>query len=472
MKTKNPIKGKIIFASAECTPFAKVGGLADVVGTLPKALKEMGVNVSVIIPYYESIKLNRKDLKIIKKKIKIDFNNKQEPFNIWQTRLPESDVPIFLIENKKYFKGNIYPDESDLINNKDFEAARFFFFMKSVVKFSQILKINLIHCHDWHASLIPLILKKEKEKIKTILTIHNIAYQGIFNSSVVNRYLNMNLNGDVNCLQNGVKNADLITTVSPNYAKEILGPEFGFGLEKYLNERKKDLTGIINGIDPRQFSPEKDIHIEKNYSFETLENKKVNKTYLQKKFFKKSTGKEAIIGMISRIADQKGFDLVEKIFPELINENIQLIILGKGIKKYEQFFLKQKNKFPNKVFVEIGFDEKLAHQIYAGSDIFLMPSFFEPCGLGQMIALKYGTVPIVRSVGGLKDTVIPVSAKKGTGFLFEKYHPDSLLKEIKSALLFFKNEKKWKNIQENGMKQDFSWKYSAKKYLETYNKIL
>jgi starch synthase len=456
------MKNKIIFAAAECAPFAKVGGLADVIGSLPKALKEIEVDVSIVLPFYDSIEPIK--TKIIKRNIEIFFNQKKETFDLHQTFLPESDVPLFLIKKNKFFRGGIYSDQGKSVQEKDFEATRFFFFMQTVTEVARLVQAKTIHCHDWQTSLIPLLIKQKSQKIKTILTIHNIAHQGVFDSSLINQKLETKLEGKINCLRNGINNTDFVTTVSSGYAKEILSPEFGFGLEKDLKKRKKDLYGIINGIDDDYFNPEKDSFIAQKYSLESLADKKKNKEYLQKKFFKKHNDQTVVIGMVSRIAEQKGFDLIEKIFPSLVKKNIQLIILGKGLDRYEKFLINQQKKHPEKIHAEINFDEKLAHQIYAGSDLFLMPSFFEPCGLGQMIALKYGTIPIVRETGGLKDTVQPT-----TGFLFKEYDAKKLLKEIEKALAIFKNQKKWQKIQKKGMSQDFSWKNSAKKYLKIYN---
>jgi len=460
---------KILFAAAECAPFAKVGGLADVVGSLPKALKTLNINISVILPYYQSIVIDKKKSELIKKNIKISFEGKEEFFDLWKTNLPDSDVPLYLVKNDEYFKGDVYSFKSPVFSPQEFEGVRFFFFMKAIEKISKDMNFDIIHCHDWHTSLVPFLLKK---KIKTIFTIHNIAYQGIYDSSFINKFLKINLKGTVNCLQNGVQNADIITTVSPNYAKEILTSEFGFGLENDLKKRKKNLVGIINGLDSDQFNPEKDPYIKKEYSKENIDYKKENKKHLQINCFKKSKENTVVIGMVTRIADQKGFDLIEEILPEIIKEDLQLVILGKGMKKYEDFLKEASEKNPEKIFIKTEFNEELAHQIYAGADMFLMPSAFEPCGLGQMIAMRYGTVPIVRSVGGLKDTVTPIKELTGTGFLFTEYKSKDLLKEIKKALKIFTNKKRWKKIQLNCMNKDFTWKASAKKYLKVYKKCI
>jgi len=463
------IKEKIVFVAAECAPFVKVGGLADVIGSLPKALKKIGANVSVVIPFYGAIKLKKDDLVLLKSKIAINFEGKEELFSLWKTKLPQSEVSLFLIDNKKFFEGNAYLENDASSGGSLQEARRFLFFSVAALKTTELIKGDIIHCHDWHSALIPFLLKKKK--IKTLITIHNIAYQGIFTAEVVNRLLKTKLTGTVNCLEKGIEKSNLITTVSPTYAKEILSPEFGFGLEKLLKKRKKDLFGIINGLDYQQFGPATDPYIKRKYSIESLVGKAVNKEYLQKKCFQKANPEVPIIGMVTRIAEQKGFDLIEKILPQMIKENLQFVILGRGTEKYESFLKKIAKKNPQKLSVTTRFDEKFAHQIYAGSDIFLMPSVFEPCGLGQMIAMKYGTVPIVRAIGGLKDTVRSVDKNKPTGFSFEEYSPKALWFEIKKALHLFKDKKRWLEIQKNGMSENFSWEHSAQLYLDLYKKL-
>jgi len=456
-------KQKILFVAAECSPFAKIGGLADVTGSLPKALKSLGADVSVILPYYGSILIDKKNRKMIRKGATVKFAGKKVKFDLWESRLPNSEVSILLVDNKQYFSGEPYATE------KTDEATRFLFFSQATAKTALLMKFGIAHCHDWHASMVPFLLKRSK--IKTILTIHNIAYQGIFNADKINSLIGNKFKDKVNCMSIGIESADAITTVSPNYAKEIITPEFGFGLENLLKKRKENLFGIINGIDPYQFNPETDEMIEKKYSLNTIQKKNSNKEQLQIDCFGRSNRSIPVIGMVTRIADQKGFDLIEKILPKLMKSKLQLIILGKGMKQYEDLLKTEAKKHPTKVFVKTEFNERFAHKIYAGSDMFLMPSHFEPCGLGQMIAMIYGSVPIVRGVGGLKDTVIPVGKNKATGFVFNNNSPESLRVEIEKALNLFKNKKLWLALQKNGMMKDFSWKISARKYMKLYDKI-
>lgn len=468
---------KVIFIASECAPLAKVGGLADVIGSLPKTLKNLGVDVSVIIPFYRTVSVKKSELNLFSKNLWIDFAGGKESFSLWRTYLPESKVPVFLIKKDEYFgEGGVYLETDASSGGSKKEAMRFFFLTLAGIKIAQLIGAELIHCHDWHVSLVPFLIRKQGlKKIKTLLTIHNLGYQGIYPSDIVNKLLGTDFAGDVNCLKLGISNADFISTVSPNYAREILTPEYGFGLDKNLNERKKELIGIVNGLDYNIWNPEKDFHLKSFYSYKSLGNKKTNKDHLQKKFFNKSSPTTPILGIVSRLAEQKGFDLVREIFPALMKKDINLIVLGEGLSKYQNFFEEKTKQFPEKMGLKIGFDEKAAHQIYAGADLFLMPSFFEPCGLGQLIAMRYGTVPIVRETGGLKDTVEPVKiiGKEidGTGFLFKNYRSDEFLETVEKSLKIFEKKKIWEKIQINGMKKDYSWEASTGQYLEVYQQL-
>jgi len=468
---------KVLVIASEVAPIAKVGGLADVVGALPKALKSLGVDVSVILPFYKSIKLKRNELKLIKKDIPVLFNERKEKFDLWRTYLPKSKVPLLLIKKDRYFGGKgVYVEADASSGGSEKEAARFLFLSVAGIKISELVKANILHCQDWHTAIAPFLIKKGKLKLKTLLTIHNLAYQGIYPTRIVNKLLGTGFKGkEVNCLKLGILNADFINTVSPNYSKEILKPKYGFGLQKYLKKRRGKLVGILNGIDYDLFNPETDGFLKRKYSWKRLVDKEINKSHLQQICFKKKNPNIPIISIVSRLADQKGIDLIEGIFAKLMKENLQFVLLGTGFPKYEKFFKKKKDKYKNKFWCKIAFNEKLAHQIYAGSDMFLMPSFFEPCGLGQQIAMKYGTVPITRPVGGIKDTVFQVKQGrkiKGNGFLFDKYEKKGLLKAIKTALSYYNKRDVWKNIQLNGMKQDLSWKKSGKRYKSLYKRII
>ena len=442
---------KVLFIASECTPIAKVGGLADVVGSLPKSLKKLGVDISVLIPFYGAIKLKKEEIKLVLKEAAVFFDGKKEKFNLWQTTLPKSKVPVFLIENNKYFKGNVYIETDASSGGSATEAKRFFFLSKVGIKLAETFKIDILHCHDWHTAIIPFLIKKEKLQLKNLLTIHNLQYQGLYPYQIVNQLLNTKFIKDVNCLKQGILNAKIITTVSPTYAKEILTKEYGAGLEPVLLKRKEDLHGILNGIDKINYS---------------LDKKQADKRKLQKICKLAQNPKVPVIALIGRLTEQKGFDILNPILDELGKMDLQLIVLAAGYPKYEKELIRAEKKFPDKLSINIKFDAKLAEQIYAGADMFLMPSQFEPCGLGQMIAMSYGTVPIVRAVGGLKDTVT-----EETGFLFKNYDAQELLQLIKKALGVYENKKTWKQVQINGIKQDFSWDKSAKRYLEIYQKL-
>ncbi len=459
---------KVLFVAAECAPMAKVGGLADVVNSLPKTLKKIGIDVSIVLPFYEIISREDENLELFQKNVTVTFEGEEKTFDLYKTLLPGSNVPLFLIDSKEYFKGEgVYTSEDASSDGSKGEAKRFFFLSVAGIKIAQLLKADIIHCHDWHTSTMPYLLKEKGIEIANILTIHNLAYQGIYPKEIVNDLLKTNFDKEVNSLKVGIQSADLISTVSPTYAKEILTPEYGFDLEEELAKREDNLVGIINGLDIDYWNPKTDPHINSNYSFDNIENREKNKEFLQEKFFGKTNKNIPLLGIVSRIADQKGFDLIEEIFDSLMEEDIQLVILGTGVKRYENFLSEMAKKYPEKFGLETTFNEELAHQIYAGSDIFLMPSFFEPCGLGQLIAMRYGSVPVARETGGLKDTVIPSE----TGFTFKEYKANKFLETIKQTLEKFKDKNYWKELQKNGMEKDFSWEKSAKEYLEIYKKL-
>jgi len=443
---------KVLFIASECAPIAKVGGLADVVGSLPKSLKKIGVDISVLIPFYGAIKLKKEKIKLVLKEAAVFFDGKEEKFNLWQTFLPKSKVPVFLIENNKYFKGNVYIETDASSGGSATEAKRFFFLSVVGIKLAETLKVDILHCHDWHTAIIPFLIKKEKLQLKNLLTIHNLQYQGLYPYKIVNQLLNTKFTKDVSCLKQGILNAKIITTVSPTYAKEILTKEYGAELEPVLLKRKNYLHGILNGIDKINYS---------------LDKKQADKRKLQKICKLAQNPKIPIISLVGRLAEQKGFDILNPILNKLGKMDLQLIVLATGDPRYEKALIKAEKKFPDKLSINLKFDAKLAQQIYAGADMFLMPSRFEPCGLGQMIAMSYGTVPIVRATGGLKDTVKNLK----TGFVFKNYISQELLNVIKKALKVFQNKKTWKQIQVNGIKQYFSWNKSAKKYLEIYQKL-
>ncbi len=489
-------KFKILFVTPEVTPFAKTGGVADVSASLPKKLLELGHQVRIVLPKYGSIDerifkihevIRLKDLKTVVNKTEVEFSIRSSFLVGAKAR-----VQIYFLDNKEYFSGRhgiygnpktgkTYPDNDE----------RFILFARSIFPLIEQLGWvpDIIHCNDWQTGLLPVYLKTLYSDFpffrnaRTVFTIHNLGSQGIFPKSVFNKtglpeeLKNENgilHNNKINFMKAGIKYADVVTTVSPSYAEEICTlDERSEGLKDVLCSRRKDIYGILNGIDLRVWNPEKDKFIAKKYSVKSLKNKALNKEALAKAFGFKVEEHLPVIGMISHLNDQKGFNLIKKSFTSLMKLPARFVLLGKGDARYETFFKNAAKKHKN-FFCKIGFDEKLAHLIEAGADMFLMPSQYEPCGLNQMYSLTYGTVPIVRSTGGLKDTVEPFNKKKGTGtgFVFSDFETEDLLKAVKDAIkIFTEDPKTWQKIMKKGMKADFSWQKSTKKYISLYKKI-
>lgn len=437
-------KLKILIAAAEAAPIAKVGGLGDVIGSLPKALEKLGADARVIIPLYGSIDNGKREIKPLKKNIKIS----RDSINLKQTRLPDSSVPVYLVEHECFKNGGVYSADME----------KFILFSRAILPSAQAAGFmpDVVHLNDWHTAETAGILGAERKindffkRTKSLYTIHNLANQGKTKTK--------------NYMAEGILNADFVNTVSPSYAEEILTEEFGAGLENILQKRKNRLCGILNGIDENFFNPETDDLIEQKYSAKNLKGKATNKSALQKQFGLPADKNAALIGLVSRLEWQKGVDLISEEFSRL---NCQFVFLGTGEKKYEDALLKLAEKFPRRFGTRIGFDEKLAHLIYAGSDMFLMPSRFEPCGLGQMIAMRYGSVPVARATGGISDTV-----NDKTGFIFKKCSSEELRLTLCRAIsAFHKNKTLWRSMRIKGMKQDFSWRKSAREYLNLYKQL-
>ena len=457
---------KVLFCSSEVVPFAKTGGLADVSGAFPEALEKQGCQVKVAMPKYRCVKNQGKMAKMGK------------------------DIDVFLIENAKYFDrqglygeaGGDYPDNLE----------RFAFFCKQI--FHLLKEVNfcpdIIHCNDWQTALIPVYLKTQFsnepffKRTKTIFTIHNLAYQGLFpkekfpQTGLDWRLFNMHgleFYGKVNLLKGGLVFSRLITTVSPNYAKEIQTLNYGCGLEGVLRERKKDLFGIINGLDYAIWNPAADDRIFQKYGPESLENKFINnKEKLQQELGLPCDKHIPLLGMVGRLAEQKGIELMISALEKMPKQNWQFVLLGTGDAKFHLALEKIMQKNYRNISIHLRFDPILAHKIYAGCDLFLMPSKFEPCGLGQLISFKYGTIPLARKTGGLADTVIDYHPEKetGNGFVFEKYTSGEMLKAIFRAASVYKDREKWRRLSLKVMNYDFSWEASAKKYLKLYNTVL
>ena len=490
-------KLKILFATSEVVPFIKTGGLADVSSALPQKLQEMGHFVRIIVPKYGAIDERKfKIHEVVRlKDLKINIGENEVVFSLRSSFLigPKTRVQIYFLDNPQFY-GSRHSLYTDPLTGEDYPDNDERFILLARAVFELITKLgwtpDIIHCNDWQTGLIPAYLKSTYKNdpifkpIKTLFTIHNLSFQGIFpKANFYKTDLPKELDsekgilhkGKINFLKSGLLYSDMITTVSETYAKEIYkDKDFGFGLEDVLSKRKKDLYGIINGIDDTIWNPEVDNKIPKRFSSKNLELKKESKQTLANNFNFTPKEDTPVIGMISRLFDNKGMDLIEKSFAELMKLNIHLVILGTGDKKYHKFFSSMGSKYHNKFSCYIGFDDELAHLIEAGCDMFLMPSKFEPCGLNQMYSLMYGTVPIVRKTGGLADTVQKFNPKNktGNGFVFEKYSAKDMVTEIKNAIKIFTSDKEtWQTIMRNGMKSDFSWLNSSKKYVDLYKKL-
>ncbi|MCU0332418.1 MAG: glycogen synthase GlgA [Ignavibacteriaceae bacterium] len=494
MSTK---KLKILFVTSEVVPFVKTGGLADVSAALPQTLAELGHEVRIVVPKYGAVDDRKfKIHEVVRlKDIKIDIDGKEVLFSLKSCFLPGQKirVQIYFLDNQEYFgsRNSLYTDP---MTGKDYPDNDERFIILSRAVFELIIKLgwipDIIHCNDWQCGLIPAYLKnvyqneENFDKFKTLFTIHNLAYQGEFSKSTFKKTgLPEKLNSDKGVLHKGKMNymkcgllfADVINTVSETYANEIrTDNEIGSGLKDVLAKRKEDLYGIINGIDTKVWNPDRDKLLPKKYSIKNVEQKVVNKQALAEKFGFEFNEDIPIIGLISRLYDSKGIDLVQKILPDLLKMDVQMIVLGTGDKEYHAFLDHMAKKHHKKFACYLGFNDDLAHLIEGGADIFLMPSRYEPCGLNQMYSLNYGTVPIVRETGGLADTVKKFNekSKEGTGFVFQKYNAADLFSEIKRALKIFQDKDTWNKIVRAGMKEDFSWHSSAKKYIELYKTIL
>jgi starch synthase len=464
---------KILFVSSEASPIARVGGLAEVVGSLPRALKRLGHDVRVILPGHRSIKLP-----ISPRLILPDFRWSgpagSQQVDLYSTEI--KGVPFYLIGNSKYFDDEIYG------NN---ELEKYYFYSSALGEILPNLEWQpeIVHCHDWHTALLLCFIKSHKLPYHSLFTIHNMAYQGWFDEKFLYQH---NLDKDwyggtsdsakppLNFLSQGITCSDFINTVSENYAREILTPEFGNGLVPLLKFREKLLVGITNGIDYEDYNPEKDDYLTTKFSAEAVEKRRDNKRMVQSKLGLSLNDEIPLIGLVQRLDEQKGIDLIEKTAATIIASGAQIAILGQGRKIYEESLSSLASQHPNRMSVSLSYREELAHQIYGGCDMFMMPSKYEPCGLGQLIAMRYGAIPIVRHTGGLVDTVSPLNddLSSGSGFVFKDYSDEALLAATKIALFAFRQKEKWQEIMRRVMKLDFSWDKSAKKYQDLYLRIL
>jgi starch synthase len=475
----------IAFAASECVPFSKTGGLADVVGALPRALAAAGHQVSVYIPRYRQTKLT--DSRTVVRSITVPFDDHYRFCSV-VTAGSKSGVDHYFVEYPPFFdRDALYGTSSgDYPDN----AERFALFSRAVLEASKILGIpQIFHCHDWQSALIPVLLKTQYaedpafREVGTVFTIHNMGYQGLFPPDTLPLLTlpwdlltisKMEFFGNVNFLKGALVFSDFITTVSRKYSQEIQTTEFGFGLEGVLHDRASTVTGILNGVDYDEWSPQADKFTAARYSPQDLSGKAKCKQDLLAAFgITNPDLKLPVIGIVSRFAAQKGFDLIAQAADRLAREEMTMIVLGSGDRAYEELFQRLNKQFPAKIAVKVAYDNALAHKIEAGADMFLMPSRYEPCGLNQIYSLKYGTVPIVRATGGLDDTIEPWDARagKGTGFKFHDYNGEALLLIVKEALQAYRDQTSWQVLMRNGMGKDFSWNASAREYGKVYERV-
>jgi starch synthase len=477
--TKQPLK--ILFLAAEAVPFAKVGGLADVAGSLPKAIRALGHDVRLMIPRYGTIRSDEFHLEKIGDPFPVPVGPGKEHVHL--VGGTDGEVPVYLIWNEQYFssRDRVYGFEDD--------AQRFAVFGRASLAVLQLLdwKPDVIHANDWHTGIVPTWLGTVGRKdpfyrgIATLFTIHNLAYQGITGRLILTfaqmehvKHLNVEQPGTVNWMAQGIAHADLVNTVSRRYAQEILTPELGMGLDPLLQERKDRVFGVLNGIDYEQWDPATDPNIALHFDVETLDRRAANKTALQQQARLPVQPDVPLIGMVSRLDTVKGMNLMEPVLEWLLDGDAQFVLLGTGQPEYHKMLQRLHARFPDRMHAFLKFDDALARRIYAGADMFLMPSAVEPCGLGQMIAMHYGCVPVVRAVGGLADTVIDYTSKRrhGTGFVFTNYTTKACRGALERALKVYGNKKVWRKLQQRGMKADFSWSVSAQEYIKLYQQAV
>jgi len=474
----------IAFAASECVPFSKTGGLADVVGALPKALAALGHQVSVYLPRYRQTKLT--DPETVVRSITVPFDDKYRFCSV-VTAGASAGVRFYFVDYPPYFdrealygtSAGDYPDN----------AERFAMFSRAVLEASKVLGVpHVFHCHDWQSALLPVLLRTlytedpALKDVATVFTIHNMGYQGLFPPDILPLLMlpwdlltisKMEFFGQVNFLKGALVYSDFVTTVSKKYSQEIQTTEYGFGLEGVLRNRAATVTGILNGVDYEEWSPQTDKFVVAKYSPQDLSGKQKCKQDLLNAFgVTNADPKLPVIGIVSRFAAQKGFDLISQVMDRLAREEMIVVALGAGDKPYEEMFARLHKQFPNKIAVKVAYDNAIAHKIEAGADMFLMPSRYEPCGLNQIYSLKYGTVPVVRATGGLDDTIEPWDARtgKGTGFRFSDYNGEALLATVKQALAAYRDQSSWQTLMRNGMSKDFSWGASAREYGKIYER--
>ncbi len=486
----------VLMVAGECVPFAKVGGLADVLGALPPALEKLGVSVTIVIPRHRVIDLEKFGFVpyAVPDSIRVPLGWESLAFDVHRGKLPGTSVDVFLIGNDRFFdRDGIYSDPETGRDYPD-QVDRWIFFQRAVMEFFKTITphADILHCHDHQTALMPAYLQRiyradpAFSRTRSVFTIHNMGYQGLFPSAVMPRAgfsdaefyptSPFEFYGAMNFMKIGITYADLITTVSPAYAREIQeSREFGYGLEGVLKDRSSALTGILNGIDDQVWNPETDPFIAATYGSTDLSGKLLNKKALMKKYALDDSHPEwPVLAMISRIDVQKGFDLVISILDYLLAKDLYFALLGRGNKETEKYLQTIIDRHPGKGGMRFEFDNGAAHLTEAGADIFLMPSKYEPCGLNQMYSQRYGTVPVARKTGGLADTIqeFDPASGEGTGFLFSEYDPEHFKAAVERALALWPDRSAWQRLTINGMNQDWSWQSSAKKYVEAYERVM
>jgi len=470
---------KILYAVSEALPFIATGGLGDVGGSLPVALRKRMAGCRVVLPLYSGIRKEMRDKLKFVTHFTVPVSWRKQYCGVFEYH--EDGVIYYLLDNQYYFK------RDGLYGHYD-DAERFAFFSRAVLELCAYtgFKPDIIHCNDWQTALIPvyhsLIYAKQPEyaPVKTVLTIHNIQYQGIYSKAILGDVFGidesdadiLSYNGSLNLLKGGIECADRVTTVSPTYAGEILDPWYSHGLDSILTARRFKLSGILNGIDTVSYNPETDKDIFANYSAAQPQSKAANKAALQKLLSLSPEADKPLIGIVSRLVQHKGFDLVKEALEELLNTSeAQLAVLGSGDFEYENFFGQLSGRYPGRLSLSIGFVPELARKIYAGSDMFLMPSKSEPCGLSQMIALRYGSIPVVRETGGLKDSIADSADGRGNGFVFTGYNAQEMLHALRRALDAYGDKENWRRLVGRALESDNSWSRSAAEYMRLYREM-
>ncbi len=471
---------KVLYAASEALPFIASGGLADVAGSLPQALRKRLIGARVVMPLYDTIRRELKDSMTFITHISVPVAWRRQYCGIFEARA--GGVIYYLLDNQYYFK-------RDRIYGHYDDAERFAFFSRAILEMIPYIgfKPDIIHCNDWQTAMTPVYYSTMYadqpgwENIKTVFTIHNIQYQGVYGMELIGDVLGMQpgtehiveYNNCVNLMKGAIETANVVTTVSPSYANEILDPWFSHGLDNILEQRRFKLSGILNGIDVENYNPETDKNIFANYSAEKPANKAVNKAELQKLFNLPEKADTPVIGLVTRLVSHKGLDLIKGVMDELLaTTDVQVIVLGSGDWQYEEFFKEMAGRYPQQLGLRLGFVPDLARKIYAGSDIFLMPSKSEPCGLSQMVALRYGSIPIVRETGGLKDTITDSGDNMGNGFTFSRYNAHDMLHTIRRAVEGYRNKDGWAVLVKRAMECNNSWNRSANEYIRLYKNVL